>query len=194
MGWFLFHSSSFIWETRKNITTYFGVQKDSMHKALKQGLPNCDIKWVWVQFNISYQGKYFRLGTKNTSHFLCKIVTLWMWTQHWEMAGWLAGIWHWRLVSCHKIQLESIVIPFTVCLCNSTHLTFKHLITVNSQIKHFISPFCHFSFFMEVNPTPTETQLLHVYAAPTLYTSWHLWVYSGHKSLKTTHWFTYTLV
>ena len=31
-----------------------------------------------------------------------------MWTQHWETAGWLAGIWHWRLVPCHKIQLESI--------------------------------------------------------------------------------------
>ena len=83
-----------------------------------------------------------------------------MWMQHWETAGWLASFWHWRLFPCHKIQLESIVIPFTVCLYNSTRLTFKHLITANSQIKHFISQFGHFSFVMEVNPIPKETQLL----------------------------------
>ena len=66
MGWFLFHESSFIWETRKNVSTYFGVQsqKGSTQKALKQGLSNCEIKVnlspIWHQLS----RKVFPVGNK----------------------------------------------------------------------------------------------------------------------------------
>ena len=65
-GVLLFHSSSIIWETRNNISTYFGVQvqKDSMHKVLKQGFSNCDIKVILSRIEHQLSRKVFSVGNK----------------------------------------------------------------------------------------------------------------------------------
>ena len=76
-GVLLFHSSSFIWETRNNISTYFGVQvqKDSMHKVLKQGFSNCDIKVILSRIEHQLSRKVFSVGNKE--HISLSLQDLW---------------------------------------------------------------------------------------------------------------------
>ena len=108
-GVLLFHSSSIIWETRNNVSTYFRVQvqKDTMHKVLKQGFSNCDIKVILSRIEHQLSRKVFSVGNKE--HISLSLQDLWALNVNATLRNsrMACKLWHWRLFPCHKIQLES---------------------------------------------------------------------------------------